>query len=516
MAPGPEDRQTIAQRVSAGFRPQKNIQPQQGRQNPDVELESSIARDCPIARLFSTETGAGTNCWGFEHILTRPNPSPAIAAFTAALKTSLQANLDSSPYSVPLHRMRVTRHARSGRDLNREFWKQTDQPEVRFLESEIWMQSFHGIITLHSDDTSHGLYGFVKGNVLSKHLIQPALLEAGRFLPRNHGARIDGFNAESGVIHDGYPGMLQSIPGMAHPPFEITLETPQLAPLHRQVNALVAALLTAGPVLAQAPSTNVATGGSTAPASAPAAIDAELVRQLLSRIEQLEKRDAARTNATSDEVTRKLQQRIAELEQKLGAIESGGKVLPEIAVSMAPKEKKPEPEKPKEPEKKPEPTPQPQRQPEPTVQPTTPPPATTQRATPPPSVTAPPAVAPPAVGLNSFSFSDGAKAVESTSDPVQLYRSFVEFSIRSKWLRPEGIPDDAFVAEVELNVDPSGRILGSTWRSGSGNSRWDDSVRRAVSATTALSRPPPKGFPDRFIVRFDVVTEADASGIATP
>jgi len=137
-----------------------------------------------------------------------------------------------------------TRHARSGRDLNREFWKQTDQPEVRFLESEIWMQSFHGIITLHSDDTSHGLYGFVKGNVLSKHLIQPALLEAGRFLPRNHGARIDGFNAESGVIHDGYPGMLQSIPGMAHPPFEITLETPQLAPLHRQVNALVAALQT--------------------------------------------------------------------------------------------------------------------------------------------------------------------------------------------------------------------------------------------------------------------------------
>jgi hypothetical protein len=41
-------------------------------------------------------------------------------------------------------------------------------------------------------------------------------------------------------------------------------------------------------------------------------------------------------------------------------------------------------------------------------------------------------------------------------------------------------------------------------------------TRCAVSATTALSRPPPKGFPDRFIVRFDVVTEADASGIATP
>ncbi|NBP23502.1 MAG: hypothetical protein EBU81_02875 [Proteobacteria bacterium] len=137
-----------------------------------------------------------------------------------------------------------TRHCRAGLDLNREFWKQTSHPEVRFLESEIWMQAFHGIITLHSDDTSQGLYGFVKGSVLSEHLLQPALLEAGRYLPRNHGAVIDGFNARSGIIHSGYPGMLQSIPGMARPPFEITLETPQKAPLHRQVDALVAALQT--------------------------------------------------------------------------------------------------------------------------------------------------------------------------------------------------------------------------------------------------------------------------------
>lgn len=137
-----------------------------------------------------------------------------------------------------------TRHSRAGLDLNREFWKRTEQPEVKFLESEIWMQSFHGIVTLHSDDTSNGLYGFVKGSVLSEHLLQPALLEAGRFLPRNHGDTIDGFNARSGVIHHGYPGMLQSIPGLSHPPFEITLETPQKAPIHRQVNALVAALKT--------------------------------------------------------------------------------------------------------------------------------------------------------------------------------------------------------------------------------------------------------------------------------
>ena len=98
--------------------------------------------------------------------------------------------------------------------------------------------------------------------------------------------------------------------------------------------AVLAALLATGPVLAQVPAPSTATV-TNAPAvtTAPAAIDPELIRQLLLRIEQLEQREAARTNAVTDEVNRKLQQRIAELEQKLGAIEAGGKVLPEIAVT---------------------------------------------------------------------------------------------------------------------------------------------------------------------------------------
>ena len=137
-----------------------------------------------------------------------------------------------------------TRNSRSGIDLNREFWKQSDQSEVRFLESEIWMQAFHGIVTLHSDDTSDGLYGFVGGDVLSRNLLEPALQAAGRYLPRNHRPVIDGFQANAGIIDDGYRGMLRSVPNLDYPPFELTLETPQKAPLHRQVDALTAALET--------------------------------------------------------------------------------------------------------------------------------------------------------------------------------------------------------------------------------------------------------------------------------
>ncbi len=137
-----------------------------------------------------------------------------------------------------------TRHSRGGVDLNREFWKNSKEPEVRLLETEIWLHAFDGIITLHADNTSDGLYGYVAGTVLSENLLEPALREAEQFLPRNRERRIDGFAACNGVISDCFPGVLRAPRNMQQPPFEITLETPQKAPLHRQVEAFSAALQT--------------------------------------------------------------------------------------------------------------------------------------------------------------------------------------------------------------------------------------------------------------------------------
>ncbi|MFO1501155.1 MAG: succinylglutamate desuccinylase/aspartoacylase family protein [Verrucomicrobiota bacterium] len=137
-----------------------------------------------------------------------------------------------------------TRHSRSGRDLNREFWKNSPEPEVQDLETEIWTHAFHGIVNLHSDDTSHGLYGFANGEVLSRHLLEPALAAAERFLPRNRDRRIDGFAAEGGIIYESYEGVLRAPAGLNQPPFELTLETPHTAPMHLQVEALTAALET--------------------------------------------------------------------------------------------------------------------------------------------------------------------------------------------------------------------------------------------------------------------------------
>jgi len=137
-----------------------------------------------------------------------------------------------------------TRHSRDGLDLNRQFWVNSNAPEVRLLQSELVSHAFDGIISLHSDDTSDGLYGFVRGATLTKHLLRPALAAASELLPLNQNSTIDAFPASEGVIHDCFPGILSAPPKVRPKPFEIILETPRQAPQYLQEYALVIALRT--------------------------------------------------------------------------------------------------------------------------------------------------------------------------------------------------------------------------------------------------------------------------------
>jgi predicted deacylase len=135
-----------------------------------------------------------------------------------------------------------TRHARSGLDPNREFWRGSREPEVKLLESELVSHCFHGIISLHTDDGSHGFYGFAHGATITRNLIEPALQAAEHFLPRNGDDTIDGFRARNGVIRQSYQGVLRAPPTVRPRPFEITLETPHAPPNYLKEAALVAAL----------------------------------------------------------------------------------------------------------------------------------------------------------------------------------------------------------------------------------------------------------------------------------
>jgi TonB family protein len=187
-----------------------------------------------------------------------------------------------------------------------------------------------------------------------------------------------------------------------------------------------------------------------------------------------------------------------------------GKEVKKLAVSLAPKEKpKPPEEKPKE--KPPEPKPvEPAKTPEPApvveapkLATSAPPPASLKPA----GVEVPLTAAPAAAEIPAFQF-EGGHAVESTSDPVTLYKGYLEYSLRSNWDRPEDVNDDNFAVEVEVTVDPTGRIQHTTWEHGSGNEKWDNSVKQALAKTTSVGRAPPKGFPPQIRIRFDVQVES--------
>ena len=113
---------------------------------------------------------------------------------------------------------------------------------MRLLQSELVAHSFHVIISLHTDDSSQGFYGFAHGATLTKNLVEPALQAAEQFLPRNGNEKIDGFRARKGIIRDTYPGVLSAPPKVRPRPFEIILETPQAPPNYLKEAALVVAL----------------------------------------------------------------------------------------------------------------------------------------------------------------------------------------------------------------------------------------------------------------------------------
>jgi len=134
------------------------------------------------------------------------------------------------------------REGESGKDLNRCFWAEKEEPEVRLLEQELRAKSFDGIIALHTDDTSEGIYGYVNGSTLTRHLLEPSLHAASSILPRDDRPEIDTHPAERSIITGGYRGILGAPPDQHPKPFEIVFETPHLAPLGLQVEAHLAAL----------------------------------------------------------------------------------------------------------------------------------------------------------------------------------------------------------------------------------------------------------------------------------
>ena len=171
-------------------------------------------------------------------------------------------------------------------------------------------------------------------------------------------------------------------------------------------------------------------------------------------------------------------------------------------------EKKPEPPKPKE-EPKPEPEkPNPDQKPAPAVAQTPVPIATPTQALPPtdapPPVDAPAAADAPEMFIPSANGAGGGEVLT----PQEAYRRTIQSVFLSVWDKPAGMDDSSFSADVEMTLDPSGRIQQARFVRGSGDPKWDDTVKAALIKIKEIGTPPPDKFPANFSVRFDAYVDS--------
>jgi len=213
-----------------------------------------VGEECGIPRFLWAGPAAGHETFRLGIFATLNGDEPegafALTRFVSALEQTPELArgyaLSLYPLCNPTGFEDGTRLSRVGHALNRLFWTESEAPEVRFLESEIWMQAFHGIINLRSDAESDGMYGFASGAVHSETLLEPALRAAQAYLPLNRARQIEGIPARRGMVYAGIynarEGALRAVPGLNQPPFEIMLATPRKAPVHLQVEAMTVAL----------------------------------------------------------------------------------------------------------------------------------------------------------------------------------------------------------------------------------------------------------------------------------
>jgi len=170
-------------------------------------------------------------------------PDGILAALEFARRFSRTPQLVSNyaltiyPCVNPVGYERMTRENGVGKDLNREFFRNSREGEVEMLEAELRAHEFTGFIGGHSDYESFGLYAYATGAVLSERLAKPALFQASSVIPINTDAVIDGHPAQHGIINQKFPGSLGPLSKGVSEPFDITIETPNLFALSKRVEA---------------------------------------------------------------------------------------------------------------------------------------------------------------------------------------------------------------------------------------------------------------------------------------
>ena len=177
-----------------------------------------------------------------------PEGTEAIAALFQDLEdnpsTAKGYHIYAYPVCNPAGFDAATPHDARGQDLTAHFWRGSKQPEVYYLERELGVHRFAGVISLHgyNHPASRRFFGLTRNSILNAALVQPALEVAQKLiLPEGENRR-----EQSAPDRDGFKSMrsdfLTRSRELTPLPFEINFEAPRLAPKESQIQGTVAAL----------------------------------------------------------------------------------------------------------------------------------------------------------------------------------------------------------------------------------------------------------------------------------
>jgi hypothetical protein len=170
----------------------------------------------------------------------------ALVAFLQELEVTPQAargfHIYAYPICNPIGFATRTRSNAAGEDLAGQFWNGSSQPEVYYLEREIGVLHFHGVISLQTKNHSGGFLVDTRSDVLNRALAQPAIQAAQRFLP----VSILKTESDTGSLHAlpdlSLPDFLTVTDELDPSPFELHIGIPKHAPQPSKIHGTVGAL----------------------------------------------------------------------------------------------------------------------------------------------------------------------------------------------------------------------------------------------------------------------------------
>ena len=123
-----------------------------------------------------------------------------------------------------------------------QFWSGSSRPEVYYLEREMGVLRFHGVISLQTKTHSDGFLVETRSDVLNRALAQPAIQATRRFLPgrlSNEESRAD---LPQGSPYASLPDFFTVTDELKPVPFELHIGIPKHAPKPSQIHGTVGAL----------------------------------------------------------------------------------------------------------------------------------------------------------------------------------------------------------------------------------------------------------------------------------